>query len=59
MTDLADVLLVAGRADEAPNALVQAIALYEQKGDIVTPLRIRARLDGIRHSTRQGLKLIG
>ncbi|MBA3687980.1 MAG: tetratricopeptide repeat protein [Chloroflexi bacterium] len=54
MTDLADVLLVAGRADEAADALVQAIALYEQKGDIVTPVRIRARLDGIRHSTVEG-----
>ncbi len=48
LTDLADVLLVAGRADEAADALDLALTLYEQKGDIVTPPRIRALLDGIR-----------
>jgi len=53
-TDLADVLLVAGRAAEAADALDQAIALYEQKGDIVTPVRIRAMLDGIRRSAVEG-----
>jgi tetratricopeptide (TPR) repeat protein len=45
LTDLADVLLVAGRADEAADALNEALSLYEQKGDIVTPSRIRAIID--------------
>jgi class 3 adenylate cyclase/tetratricopeptide (TPR) repeat protein len=53
-TDLADVLLVAGRADEAADALEQALALYQQKGDIMTPVRIRASLDDIRRSTGEG-----
>ena len=48
LTDLADVLLIAGRADEAADALAVAKTLYEQKGDIVTPPRIQAMLDGIR-----------
>jgi ATP/maltotriose-dependent transcriptional regulator MalT len=48
LTDAADVFLVAGRADEAADALALAMSLYEQKGDIVTPPRIQAMLDGIR-----------
>ena len=48
LTDLADVLLVAGQANEAADALALALSLYEQKGDIVTPPRIRALLDSIR-----------
>jgi len=53
-TDLADVLLVARRPVEAADALDQALALYEQKGDIVTPVRIRAMLDEIRSPTVLG-----
>jgi class 3 adenylate cyclase/tetratricopeptide (TPR) repeat protein len=48
LTDAADVFVVAGRADEAADALALALTLYEQKGDIVTPPRIQAMLDGIR-----------
>ena len=51
MADLADVLLVAGRADEAADALDQALSLYEQKGDIVTSVRIRAQRDELRGSS--------
>ena len=47
-TDLADVLLVAGRAGEAAEALGLALTLYEQKGDSVTPPRIQAMIDEIR-----------
>ena len=46
-TDLADVLLVAGRPNEAREALTEALALYEQKGDLVTPKRIRALIEAI------------
>ena len=52
LTDAADVLLVAGRADEAADALDLALTLYVQKGDTVTPPRIRATLDGIRPISR-------
>jgi predicted ATPase/class 3 adenylate cyclase len=48
LTDLADVLLVAGRSGEAADALALALTLYERKGDVVTPSRIQAMLDGIR-----------
>ena len=41
---------VAGRADEAGEALDQALALYEQKGDIVTRVRIRASLGAAKGS---------
>jgi tetratricopeptide (TPR) repeat protein len=54
LTDLADVLLVARRAAEAAETLDQAVALYEQKGDIVTPVRVRARADEIRRSISGG-----
>ena len=48
LTDAADVFLIAGHAGEAADALTQALTLYEQKGDIVTPPRIQAMLDAIR-----------
>jgi len=47
LTDLADVLLVAGRQDEARDVLSEALTLYQQKGDVVTPIRIRAAIEGI------------
>jgi predicted ATPase/class 3 adenylate cyclase len=48
LTDAADVFLMAGRHDEAADALALALTLYEQKGDLVTPPRIRAMFEGIR-----------
>jgi predicted ATPase/class 3 adenylate cyclase len=48
LTDAADVFLVAGRPSEAADALDLALTLYEQKGDTVTPPRIRAALAEIR-----------
>ncbi len=48
LTDFADVLLVAGRAGEAADALELALSLYELKGDVVTPPRIRAAIAAIR-----------
>jgi hypothetical protein len=48
LTDAADIFLMAGRAGEAADALSLALTLYEQKGDLVTPPRIKAILDGIR-----------
>jgi len=47
LTDAADVFLLAGRADDAADALALALTLYEQKGDVVTPPRIQAMLDVI------------
>jgi len=48
LTDFADVLLVAGRASEAADAPELALSLYELKGDVVTPPRIRAAIAAIR-----------
>jgi class 3 adenylate cyclase/tetratricopeptide (TPR) repeat protein len=42
--DLAEVLLLAGKADEAAAALEQALARYERKGNLVMAGRARARL---------------
>jgi len=42
--DLAEVLEVAGKTDEAGAALEQALALYERKGNLVTAERARAML---------------
>jgi len=51
LTDLADVLLVAGRNDEARDALSEALVLYQQKGDLVTPIRVRAAIEAIASGT--------
>jgi tetratricopeptide (TPR) repeat protein len=42
--DLAEVLELAGKQDEANAALEQALALYERKGNVVSAERVRARL---------------
>ena len=42
--DLAEVLVLAGRADEAVTALEQALERYERKGNIVSTQRARSRL---------------
>jgi hypothetical protein len=41
---LAEVLLLAGRAEEAAVTLAQAIERYERKGNPVSAQRARARL---------------
>jgi class 3 adenylate cyclase/tetratricopeptide (TPR) repeat protein len=47
LVDLADVLRVAGRADQAEGALGRAIALYQAKGNTVSVARARERLEGV------------
>jgi len=42
--DLADVLLLAGRGDEAAAAFEEALARYERKGNLASSQRIRAQL---------------
>jgi tetratricopeptide (TPR) repeat protein len=43
-SDLAEVLLLGGKADEAVTALEQALERYERKGNLVMAGRARARL---------------
>jgi hypothetical protein len=42
--DFAEVLLLAGRAEEAVGALETALERYERKGNLVLAQRARARL---------------
>src|SRR5207249_2524993 len=42
--DLAEVLLLTGKPDEAATALEQALARYERKGNLVSTQRAQARL---------------
>ena len=42
--DLGEVLSIAGRPQEATEALEQALARYERKGNLVMAGRVRARL---------------
>jgi tetratricopeptide (TPR) repeat protein len=42
--DLAEVLLLAGKPDEAATALEQALARYERKGNLVSTQRAQTRL---------------
>jgi hypothetical protein len=46
--DLAEVLALAGRAEEAAEALGQALARYERKGNLVMAARTRDRLEALR-----------
>ena len=48
--DLAEVLQLAGKVDDASVALGEALALYEQKGSVVMAERIRTRLAELRQS---------
>ena len=50
--DLAEVLLLAGRAEEAAEALEQALARYERKGNVVMAARTRDRLEALREEVR-------
>ena len=45
--DLAEVLLLAGKRDEAAAALEQALERYERKGNVVMAARTRDRLVGV------------
>ena len=47
-TDLAEVLSLAGKSQEAAEALEQALALYERKGNLVMAARTRDRLEALR-----------
>jgi class 3 adenylate cyclase len=51
--DLAEVLLLAGRVEEAAEALEVALARYERKGNVVMVERMRDRLEGRREETRK------
>jgi tetratricopeptide (TPR) repeat protein len=46
--DLAEVLLLSGRREEAGEALAQAFLRYERKGNVVMAARMRDRLDALR-----------
>ncbi|MDP9284939.1 MAG: hypothetical protein M3P41_08320 [Actinomycetota bacterium] len=48
--DLAEVLILAGRDDEAQAALQEALTLFELKGNVVTAERMNARLRGLRRA---------
>ena len=46
--DLADVLQMNGRPEEAASALVAGLELYERKGDLVSAERARLRIEQVR-----------
>ena len=48
--DLGEVLLLAGKPDEAATALEQALERYERKGNVVSAQRARARLADLEHA---------
>ncbi len=48
--DLGEVLLLAGRVEEASAALEQALARYERKGNLVMAARTRDRLEMLREA---------
>jgi tetratricopeptide (TPR) repeat protein len=45
LADLAEVLDLAGRTDEARDAIVEALGLYATKGDVVSAARAKERAD--------------
>jgi class 3 adenylate cyclase/tetratricopeptide (TPR) repeat protein len=50
--DLAEVLLLAGRPQEAAEALSWAVERYERKGNVVMTGRTRDRLDALQEASR-------
>jgi tetratricopeptide (TPR) repeat protein len=48
LADLAEVYVIAGRAEDAREQLEQALSLYEQKGNVVAAARTRRRLEDLR-----------
>ena len=51
---LAEVLLGAGRVDEAVAAVEEAIALHDRKGNVVSAARSRSALDALRAAAATG-----
>ena len=49
--DLAEVLMLSGKAVEAAAALEQALDRYERKGNLVMARRARARLEAANEAT--------
>jgi predicted ATPase/class 3 adenylate cyclase len=48
LANLAEVLGLAGRASEADAIVARAVQLFERKGNVVAPQRIRGLVDGLR-----------
>jgi hypothetical protein len=48
LATLADVLAAAGSADEAVEAATSAVALHDQKENVVGAAQMRARLEALR-----------
>ena len=51
LIELASVLRLGGRVDEARTTLAEALAIYNDKGDLVSAARASARADGLSSST--------
>ena len=47
LMDLAEVLSLGGRADEAASRSREALEIYERKGNVVSAGRVRAMLEGV------------
>ena len=46
LTDLAEVLTLGGRHNEAASRSREALEIYERKGNVVSAGRVRATLEG-------------
>jgi tetratricopeptide (TPR) repeat protein len=55
LEDLAEVLRLAGRPEEAPVELAHAVRLYREKGDLDSAVKAEARLDELRRSLSPSL----
>ena len=53
LADLAEVLLLAGRPEEAAASLEQAIDRYQRKGNRVSTERAQTRLEALQHPARR------
>ena len=53
-SDLAEVLELAGRCEEAAAEVAKALALYERKGNVVMSERARARMAGLQGTSAVG-----
>jgi ATP/maltotriose-dependent transcriptional regulator MalT len=47
LMDLAEILRLAGRLEEAARSLEESVRLYEQKGNVLSAARARALLDEV------------